>query len=163
MPAGGTYNVIGTTTLTTSTATVTFSSIPQTYTDLVLVICGTQNSQSDALVRFNSDTNSNYSRIAMYPSSGNSMSSLVQSNQSGVAFSYFNTSIGMAVLNIFNYSNTTTFKPVVAKHNGAGVTQLTANCGMWRSTSAINTVDIWAGGNNYQSGTTMTLYGITAA
>ena len=159
-----TYEPIATTTLGSDNTSVTFSSIPSTYTDLVLVICGTQASQSDSIIRFNSDSGSTYSRTAFYQS-GTSTASLVQANQSGIAFSYFNTSIGMAVLNINNYANSTIYKTVLSAHNGAGATQNSVTAGTWRNTAAITTIDLYSGGSTYayQTGTIFTLYGIKAA
>jgi len=64
MAAGSTYTPIATTTLGSTTASYTFSSIPSTYTDLVLVVIGeayfTSTNYINTGVQFNSDTGSNY-------------------------------------------------------------------------------------------------------
>ena len=66
MAAGSTYTPIATTTASGSASSVTFSSIPSTYTDLVIVadILGAA-STADAVLRFNSDTTSNYSETVI--------------------------------------------------------------------------------------------------
>ena len=67
MPAGSTYTPLSTTTLGSAQATVTFSSISGSYTDLVLVMntIGTS-AGGDVQVQFNSDTASNYSCTILY-------------------------------------------------------------------------------------------------
>ena len=61
MPASNTYEPIATTTLTSAVSSVSFGSIPQTYTDLILVnYFATTTVNEDAYVQFNSDTASNY-------------------------------------------------------------------------------------------------------
>jgi hypothetical protein len=62
-----TYEPIATATLGTATASVTFSTISGSYTDLVLVIqrrYGYSNKWYATSIRFNSDTGSNYSSRA---------------------------------------------------------------------------------------------------
>ena len=67
MPASNTYESISSVTLTSNSTTVTFGSIPQTYTDLVLVIVAKITSGGlDMFIRFNSDTGSNYSYTQLY-------------------------------------------------------------------------------------------------
>lgn len=67
-------------------------------------------------------------------------------------------------MNFQNYSNTTTFKTMIGR-NGAAAFDVEASVQLWRSTSAINTLQLFAGqgGINFTSGSTFTLYGITAA
>jgi hypothetical protein len=63
MPAGNTYEAIATQTLGSAAASVTFSSIPSTYTDLVLV-CNfetSSNAIAGVYIQFNGDTSTNYS------------------------------------------------------------------------------------------------------
>ena len=61
------YVPIQTITLTASSASVTFSNIPQNFTDLVLVVAGTYTTgaTNDSVLQFNSDTNSNYSWVRL--------------------------------------------------------------------------------------------------
>jgi hypothetical protein len=66
MAAGATYFPIATTTLGSSSASVTLSSIPSTYTDLLLVCNLTANTAPLNMgIRFNSDTSSLYSGTAL--------------------------------------------------------------------------------------------------
>jgi hypothetical protein len=60
-----TYTPIATTTLGTAAASVTFSSISGSYTDLVLIIAGVQSVADVPYIQFNSDTATNYSRTQL--------------------------------------------------------------------------------------------------
>ena len=60
MAAGATYEPIATQTLASAAATITFSSIAATYTDLRLIFAKPIGGSS-LLLRFNSDTATNYS------------------------------------------------------------------------------------------------------
>ena len=61
-----------------------------------------------------------------------------------------------------NYSNTTTYKNMLARYNSIGV-EVMAYIGLYRQTAAITRLDIKAGSTNFTTGTTFTLYGILAA
>ena len=159
-----TYEAIATQTLGSATASVTFSSIPSTYTDLVLVVNTGSGTAEDIALRFNSDTGTNYSRTYFY---GNGTVTYSDKN-SNVAFSYFGgqnstTTPVTHIANIMNYSNSTTFKSMLVKIGSASsVTSLTAH--LWRSTSTITTIGLFTvSGNNLNAGSTFTLYGIKAA
>lgn len=158
----GTYEPIATTTLSTNTATVTFSSISGTYTDLVLVCVGTVVSGiHNNLIRFNSDTGTNYSRTYMYGDSSSTFSG-TSANQTALAFPYFDSISNMTITHIMNYSNTTTYKTALSRNaQPSGTT--TAEVGVWRNTSAITTVTITKGNQDFVTGSTFTLYGIKAA
>ena len=82
MAAGSTYTPIATNTLGSAQASVTFSSISGSYTDLVLIInAGTSDaSEQDCLIRVNGDTGSNYSATYMY-GTGSSAASGRNANQ----------------------------------------------------------------------------------
>ncbi len=60
-----TYEPIATTTLGSAAATITFSTIPATYTDLRVVWVGTVTVADSAGMRFNSDSGTNYSRTVL--------------------------------------------------------------------------------------------------
>jgi hypothetical protein len=69
-----------------------------------------------------------------------------------------------AIINIQNYSNTTTYKTALLRSNLATGTYpgVDAFVGLWRSTSAITSITILPASNNLLSGSTFTLYGIKA-
>lgn len=74
-----TYEPIATTTASGSSSSITFSSISSAYTDLVLVANASVTSGSDtAILRFNGDTGSNYSRTFL---SGNGSSTFSEVQQ----------------------------------------------------------------------------------
>jgi hypothetical protein len=165
-----TYTPIASQTLGSAAATVTFSSIPQGYTDLVIVGNGygtISNGQAPTLI-FNSDTSALYSRTVL---SGNGTAasstrysggtSIVVGN--AVGWETDSTKPAMFIAHIMNYSNTTTFKTILARDGAANTTYpgTEANVGLYRSTNAINSIQIKAGGSaNFASGSTFSIYGI---
>lgn len=169
MPAGSTYTPIATTTLSTSTATVTFSSISGSYTDLVLICNIAQAAGNNSLrIRYNSDTGTNYSRTYILGNGTSATSARTTSDVSGYLSEVTgSTTLEFAVIaNIFNYSNTTTYKTHLSRSNRAS-SGVDATVGLWSSTSAITRIDLAMGGsfptNNFASGSTFTLYGIASA
>jgi len=157
-----TYEPIATTTLSSSVANVTFSSIASTYTDLYLVISdyGNVTVGTDIFMRFNSDSGTNYSVTFMYGTGSSALSSRT-TNASGIRLGYNDNYSPMLRVNIMNYSNSTTNKTILSRDDSASnVTEATV--GLWRSTAAINTVTILASSGNLNAGT-YTLYGIKAA
>lgn len=158
-----TYTPIATQTLTGATSSVSFSSIASTYTDLVLIIDGTVGSNCGIQMRFNSDSGSNYSFTRM-TGDGSSASSDRSSNATFMELGFYvTTTRNMNIVQIMNYSNTTTYKTVLNRANAQSVNiGAQAYVEMWRSTSAINSITINASGN-LSTGTTLTLYGLAAA
>ena len=159
-----TYEPIATTTLGSATNTVTFSSIPGTYTDLILIVDAIRDTgtSDDHLVRFNGDTGNNYSRVYLY-GDGSTASGGEQTNANAAYLIYLNSSVrGVPQLHIMNYSNSTTYKTVLQRQNLPG-TVTAINCASWRSNSAITSITITTPANNFASTSTFTLYGIKAA
>jgi hypothetical protein len=101
-----TYTPIATQTLGSAAASVTFSSIPQGYTDLILVInYATSASTGNALLRFNSDTGSNYSETALI-GNGTTATSDRESSVTTIPISWFGTnSTSDRVELIYNIQN----------------------------------------------------------
>lgn len=165
MAAGPTYEPIATTTLGSAQSSVTFNSFSG-YTDLVIVINpGSTAGNIDGRLRFNSDTGTNYS-LTCLRGNGTAASSFAITNQSFIdlnSFATFDTTIRQnTIINIINYANTTTYKTLMVRaNNAAGGTDSTI--ALWRSTSAITALEIYASSANFVSGSTFTLYGIKAA
>lgn len=166
MPA--TYEKIATTTLGSAQASFNLNSIPGTFTDLRLVVSGTNvSANQDVAIRFNSDTGSNYSFTILNGSGSAASSSRVTSAtniqlNAGAGISatipYF------ASVDVFSYAggtNKTTLQTMNNDQNGSGGIQ--AIVGLWRNTSAITSITILGVGSNLNTGTTATLYGIAKA
>jgi hypothetical protein len=158
-----TYEPIATYTIPSSTASYTFSSIPATYTDLVLITSTKYVSSGGfSKLTFNGDTATNYSTTIVL-GDGSTASSSRTTNQNFIAFGYdANTEISTQIVHIQNYANATTFKTVLNRHSAAG-TRAEALVGLWRKTPETISSLTLTGGNNYATGSTFTLYGIKAA
>ena len=160
-----TYTPIASQTLSSAAASVTFSSIPQGYTDLILVTnIGDDGSSSNTQIRFNGDSSSVYS-YSYLAGNGTSAYSGRYSNQPQMIvdnYSYPITTITTSqIIQINNYSNSTTFKTLLAR-TGTAANATTAMVGLWRNTAAISTIQIICQ-TLFDSGSTFSLYGIAAA
>lgn len=162
-----TLTPIATQTLSSAAASVTFSGIPQTYTDLILVISAIQSTGADqqCRIQFNGDTGSNYSLTFL---DGNGTSAVSGRNTSQTNMSvYYVASPGTAspitsIVQLQNYSNTTTNKTMLVRA-GSTASVVSAYVGLWRNTAAITSLVVTpTSGGNLQSGSTFTLYGIGA-
>jgi hypothetical protein len=168
MAAGSTYTPLATKTLTSVTQNLSFTSIPATYTDLVLVLSlRASTTASDAYFRYNNDSGSNYSDT-IFRGDGTTASSAKDSNAPGMDIGVTAISTDAAtfqtptIIQIMNYANTTTYKTALIRTSNA-TAMVSAIVGLWRSTSAINEIDIVHRGTGWDIGSTATLYGIAAA
>ena len=161
-----TYDSIATTTLSSAASTITFSSIPNTFTDLRLVLVGTANPNAYPAIQFNNDTASNYSSTVL-SGNGSAASSTVRTSADQIRDVIIFTNdanVSLWEVDIFSYAGSTN-KTVLIKgsgdKNGSGITS--AIVGLWRSTSAITSIQLTPNlGTNFSIGTTATLYGIKA-
>jgi len=168
---------ISSTTVTGSTTTdVTFTNIPQTFQDLMLVSYARR---TDAATQANLFITPYYTGISASPQSttvlsgdGSTVSSFRYSNQdaaySGGVPAASSTSgiFGAATWHCFNYANTSTFKTSICRSafdlNGSGETRLTAS--LTRGLLGITTVNCstFSGSIYFAVGSMFTLYGIKA-
>lgn len=161
MAAGSTYTPIATYTLGSNQATVTFSSIPSTYTDLVL-IGNAKDSNNYTGLRVNNNSSSLYSRTIM-TWNGSSASSSETFNANTLYVGGNDTNFEITIYHFQNYANTSVYKTIVGTQMIANATSL-AGVGLWRSTSAINEINIYSvAGSTLLTGSSWTLYGIAAA
>jgi hypothetical protein len=169
MAAGNTYTQIASTTLGSSTASVTFSSISSAYTDIKIVISGVASGAGAVLqVQFNGDTTSGLYSMTELWGTGSIAGSNRRSSENKIYTSYQSVNFGNsdqanAIIEVMNYSNSTTNKTVLARTNSPSATYpgTAATAGLWRNTNAINSITLTL--SNFLSGTTLSLYGITAA
>jgi len=167
MAAGNTYEAIATNTLSSATSSVTFSSIPSTYTDLVLVSnFGTTATGEVTGLRLNSDTATNYSMNSIYANSSNV---IVYRRINDIAMNYSawngtTATLGgsVGIYHIMNYANTTAFKTALGRSgDDSPISEVTV--GLWRSTAAVTSVTFFVTTTTLKAGSTVTLYGIKAA
>jgi hypothetical protein len=164
-----TYDRINSTTLSSTATDITFSSIPSSYTDLIIV-CNFKIVAGGDLVlniQLNGDTGSNYSQvyIAGVPAAAAAAGSTL--NSSYIDAGYFGSNAGnfsTSTTHFFSYSNTSHNKSTIttmASQNGG---QVTTYVNLWRSNSAINSIKVFsASSKTYAIGSMFTLYGILAA
>jgi hypothetical protein len=178
MAAGSAYNSISSTTVSSNTTSVTISSIPSTYTDLILVCTmrGTINGVYPTM-QFNGDTGTNYSQVSACGVATTTLVSQRYYNNSSIeildpnrAVAYDSNAFGTSIVHLNNYSNTSIYKTAINRGSSTNPStsgfNVTAFAGVWRSTSAINSITILseAGGSYYFAiGSSFNLFGIKAA
>ena len=166
-----TYTLIASNTLSSSAASVTFSSIPNTFTDLVLKGSSRSAGGNQAfaiLLRFNSDSATNYSDTTI-EGSGSAASSYRESNS---VYGYItNGNVGSsATANTFsnwelylpNYTvnSNKPFADFSVTETNATAAKMSADAGLWRNTATISSIVLTDNGGNFVSGSSFFLYGI---
>jgi hypothetical protein len=163
MPA--TYEPIATTTLGSAAATIDFTSIAASWTDLRIVMTFTTSTGNSIRGTFNSDTGTNYSHTIIF---GNG-SGVTSSRNTSLAYFFVTngsdtTTPSMATLDVFSYAgstNKTLLGTQLRDYNGSGVVGQSVS--LWRSTAAITSISLFLSSGNFSTGTTATLFGIKAA
>lgn len=165
-----TYILLASNTLTSTTDTITFSSIPNTYTDLVLrtsIRNTTSGTYGGLLLRFNSDSGTNYSTTNLYADGTSAFS-----DQLGPSATYLNlvtqftgTTASTFTSNevyIPNYTSTSSKSVAitnVTENNSASANYVGVSAGFYLGTSAISTITITTG-STIAVGSSFFLYGI---
>jgi hypothetical protein len=158
-------------TLASTASSVTLSAIPQTYTDLILVISGRDASNGGTSanpgIKFNNDAGSNMSQRRLYGDGGGASSTT--STAQNAIYDWFvsgstataNT-FGNATIYIPNYAGATAKSfsmDAVSEHNATTAYQEIL-AGLWNQTAAITTINLLAS-NTWAIGSSFTLYGIS--
>jgi hypothetical protein len=167
-----TYVPLATITLASTASSVTFSSIPATYRDLVLVMNAritASVSAATSFAYFNGDTGANYTCVSMQ---GRQTGASVESSTEPrfdlgriANSSSGSTTNGANIIQIMDYSATDKHKTGLARGNNLPNESLTviAVAARWASTAAINSIEIdESSGTSFAIGSTFSLYGIAA-
>ena len=156
------------------TSTISFTSIPATYKHLeirYIVRADVADFDSALLMRFNSDTASNYSwhilrgsGSALYVDAGTNNSNPLVGSQVGNS-STANV-FGGGTISVLDYANTNKYKTARAlggfDANGSGYIQITSQG--WRSTSAVSSIQLtFSTGSGFLQYSQFALYGIKGA
>lgn len=170
-----TYIPIASTTLSTSAASVTFSSIPQIYTDLVLR-CSIRGTHAGFTVNgelvVNNSSTSNLTTRYLYGYGSNATSSndgplnylLIKEAIPGTSIT--SNTFNSLEIYIPNYAGSTN-KPFsvssVTENNSSTINAIIAQAGLRTNTAAITELRIQSSSGNFASGSTFHLYGISNA
>jgi hypothetical protein len=157
-----TYTALATVTLGGTASSVTFSSIPATYRDLIVVFAGTRTGNNNVNIRFNGDTGSNYIYVG-------ASSYLTTSDSSGTTSTQIISTLGSletgtqlnVIFQFLDYSATDKHKPTLSRFSQAG-SEVVMMAGRWANTAAITSIQVFTGNNDFGSGATFNLYGVIA-
>ena len=168
-----TYEPIASTTLGSSAATVEFTSLSGSFTDLLIVAeIGTTGGGGNVQLQVNSDTGSNYSHT-LIQGNGTSVASARQSAGSSIDSRRIGRIEALAAANenfvnmvtFLSYANTNVYKTYLAQsHSASTVSGVSRIVGLWQSTSAITSLSFDVEGSlNFRAGSTFSLFGVKAA
>jgi hypothetical protein len=162
------YSVIDRQVLGAAASSITFTSIPGTYTDLRLVIqaTGTTSSQQQVWFQLNSDTGNNYA-VQHLESTGTAVSASINYTSQNIGRLGYNcgpsnTDIWSCVADFVGYSQANFFKPIFNREGNASVIT-GAHMNVWNSRTAITQIYLYPSSGNWGVGSSFTLYGITAS
>lgn len=160
-----TYTPIATQALESAASSITFNSIPGTYTDLVLVVnAGVTTAGGNALsIQLNGETSSVYSTTRVN-GNGSAAGSYRATYFYGFGFSMTNELTSNTIFHINNYANTNVYKTILQRFNNSS-SGTSASVTLFPYTAAVTSINLSAeiGATNLLAGSTFTLYGITAA
>lgn len=151
---------IATVTLQESSSTVTFSGIPTTYRDLILVANMKLLSSAEPRLRFNSDSTTSYSMVQLAANGSGTLS-----NTGTQSFGWITPNSGTSTTNfdlytaqLLDYSATNKHKTWLSRYNpDAGYVNALSN--RWAKTEAINTVQFFTSSSSFAAGSTFSIYG----
>ncbi len=162
---------------TGSSATITFSNIPQTYQHLqIRTLAQSTSTSATSFVRlqiqFNSDTGANYVTHYLQGTGGAVSAASITSGTnievSGAA--YRNTTAtdiyGTSIIDLHDYASTTknkTLRSLSGGDNNSTNGLIFLSSGLWLNTNAISSITITAGAGNFTTASTFALYGFKGA
>lgn len=166
LPSGGNALTLISTQILTSTATsIDFTSIPGTYKHLQLRVAARDNGGAGSiLMRFNSDTASNYSYHYL-ATNGSTLTSYGNSTtymQTTLYYWGVNATFPTAqVHDILDYASTSKYKTLrtLSGQAGTSANELSLSSGSWRNTAAITSITLL--GSTFKVGDRFSLYGVS--
>lgn len=169
---GGAYDLLETTVLTGSAATVTFSNLGSysSYKHLQLRIVGRDDTTEQTMaIQLNGDTGSNYARHALQ-GTGSSVTSFATTSASQMSILYLSSGgnaganiYGSAIVDILDFSNTSKNKTLRSLTGAVGApnSRIFLYSGLWANTAAITSITIKPfSTGNFVSGSRFSLYGV---
>ena len=165
--AAGAYELIESTVLGSSAATISFASVPSTYKHLqIRYTAKVGTSGGDLFMTFNSDSGSNYRNHKIQAngstiiSNTSGQTTYIQMNDaadgSGTANIFY-----AGLIDILDYGNTSKNTTTRHLHGGYGssLKYVFLLSGLWMNTAAVNAIS-FTGQSNFATGSRFSLYGI---
>ena len=166
--------------LSANTTSITFSSIPQTYTHLQLIcmtrITRTNDDASSNQLSFNGDSGSNYAYHGVFAGANSTTPDTGSAASTSTMYIGTNASNGTAagtyapmIIDILDYRNTNKYKVArsitgfTTNTTSTGPRGMSIRSGLWLNTNAITSMTFNPNINQYMAGSTFTLYGIKGA
>jgi hypothetical protein len=171
---GGSYESIATATGTGASGTITFSSIPSTYSSLqIRVLSRSSGTGRNIQVRFNSDTGANYAQHNLR-GFGTGVAAAGSASVTEIEAGWIATStdatnvMGASLIDIHDYASTTKNKTVRAISGIDNNTSSTSYriylySGLWMNTTAVNSISLISNSGNWTTASVFSLYGIKGA
>ena len=143
-------------------SSVTFSSIPSTYTHLQIRMFEFESTTGiNPLIKFNGDTANNYSWHFIY-GNGSSANGVSSASYGGLLMDQVQSTTypNVAIIDILDYANTNKYKTArwLQGYDKNGSGQISFWSGNWRNTNAITSITI--SDPTFTSGTQFALYGV---
>jgi hypothetical protein len=164
----GSYESIASASGTGSSGTITFSSIPSTYTHLQIRAIGRNSYPATQFnTRFNSDTGANYAWHTFYgtgaATAGSGSASATLIGTYGLSYSSLTSGIMSShTIDILDYANTSkyTTTKTLGGYDANGSGEFGFFSGLWMNTAAVTSIDLIAASGNWTTDTRFALYGI---
>lgn len=157
-----TYDLISEQVLASAASSVTFTSIPQTYKDIVLEMVPIKSTTGGGTIRiqFNGDTGASYSTTNLYQEN-NTINTFRAASNTFIHGGFWNGSANgnTASFSVMSYSNTSVHKTTLMR-SGNAVSIVGMNVGLWRSTAAVTSMLVYNDNGNFSAGSTFRLYGL---
>jgi hypothetical protein len=161
MPIVNTYELIEARTLSSTASSIVLDTLPTTYENLVLKLTTpTTNATSGrTILRFNSDTGSNY-HYKYLGSSGSSVSGGNETNNTYALIGYYGGANSISIVDILGYRSS--FHKSSVTRYGNNYPEAAIGVNVWRNTTAITSITVGCLGT-FPVGTKVALYGLAAA
>jgi hypothetical protein len=175
---GPSYESIASASGTGSSGTITFSSIPSTYTSLQVRAISKTSTAVDgvnsSLIRLNGDSGTNYAYHALYGDGTTASAQGVATQNSGAIYyssvlsGTNNTNmVGTLILDLHDYASTSRYKTLRTlgggETNGNGTSYVALTSSLWQSTAAVSSISFITVSGNWTTQTQFALYGIKGA
>jgi hypothetical protein len=155
-----TYDLLASTTLATTASSVTFSSIDQSYGDLILVasLIPSHAAAYSVYCRFNSDTGSNYPFVRMQGDGSSAASPSGTEDHIDIGLLGLSGS-SIATLQVLDYSATDKHKTSLVRTTHSQYS-VRAGAARWSNTSAVSSILVYPSGGLFIANDSFNLYGV---